>query len=295
MVFPSTLYTEWSAPVNAQGQLLVARHDESLWRSNMPALCPDPPCRCDPERRWRHTATVEKLRGELEALRRTPEEFDRAYLNITRRSVPAADPNVPVAEWVERVDVRSRRGPEVAFAADLTPRRDHASIGVYSVRPDGVGHVELVDHRPGWEWVAGAFLRLRELWDPVALGLDVKGPGAALMQLLEEKGVCQPADKENPKRGELYVPSTVEVALACGDIVDDVRNGRVRHIDQAPLNTAMAGTRSRPLGGDGGFAWARRDSTSDISPWCAVTLARRTYHARVDAVSRPYDPIANIG
>jgi hypothetical protein len=293
--WPSTLYTEWSAPTNAQGQLIAPRDDERTWLANMPAVCPDPPCRCDPDRVWRHTTTVAKIRGELEAHRKTPDEFDRAFLNITRQERPPLDPNVPTAEWPGCVDVRSRRGPAVAFAADLTPRRDHAAIGVYSIRPDGLGHIEVIDLRPGWEWVVGAFLRLRELWDPVAFGLDVKGPGAALLEALEARGICRPADPAKPKRGELYVPTTAEVALACGDIVDDVRNERVRHIDQAPLTVAIEGTQSRPLGGDGGFAWARRNSTSNIAPWCAVTLARRTYHARADQVSESYDPLANIG
>lgn len=295
ILWPSTLYAEWSAPTNERGQLIAPRDDEATWLANMPAVCPAPPCQCDPDRVWHHTTTVAKIRGELEGFRKTPEEFDRAFLNITRKSTPPPDPNVPLAEWPGCVDVRSRRGPEVAFAADLTPRRDHAAIGVYSIRPDGVGHIEVIDERPGWEWVVAAFLRLRELWNPIAFGLDVKGPGAALLERLEDAGIARPADPDRPKRSELYIPTTAEVALACGDITDDVRTGKVRHIDQAPLTTAIEGTQSRPLGGDGGFAWARRNSTSNIAPWCAVTLARRTYHARADLVATSYDPLANIG
>lgn len=287
MTFPSTLYTEWSFPEGAQ------RDDPAVWLANMPAICPDPPCRCDPERVWRHTTTVDKVRGELEALRAQPEDFDRAFGNITRKSVPAPDPHVPVAEWRTQVDVRSRRGPEVAFAADVTPHRDHGAIGVWSIRPDGLAHVEVIDHRPGWEWIVGAFLRLRELWDPLGFGLDVFGPAAGLLAPLETAGITRPTDPDRPKRGELYVPTTSEVALACGDIAADVRQGKVRHIDQSPLNTAIEGTRSRPLGD--AFAWARRNSASDISPWCAVTLARRTYHARAVTVLKPYDPLQNIG
>jgi len=293
ILWPSTLYTEWSAPVDKDGVLLAPRDDEATWLANMPAVCPDPPCRCDPDGVWHHTATIAKVRGELEALRKQPEDFDRAFLNITRKSTPPVDPNVPTREWPACVEVRSRRGVELAFAADVTPLRDHAAIGVYSPRADGLGHIEVIDHRPGYEWVVGAFLRLRELWDPLGFGLDIKGPGGkTLAELLIRAGIARPADPERPKRGELYVPDAADVATACGDIASDVRAGKVRHIDQAPLNVAIEGTQSRPLGD--AFAWARRNSVSDIAPWCAVTLARRTYHVRAPLILGRSDPVDNI-
>jgi phage terminase large subunit-like protein len=69
-------YFEWSAPDDA------APGDPATWLGCMPALCPDPPCRCGGGE-WRHTITMDAIRGEYEKARDSGKlnEFRRAYLN----------------------------------------------------------------------------------------------------------------------------------------------------------------------------------------------------------------------
>lgn len=275
-VWPATCYIEWFAPDE------LHRDDPATWHGCMPALCPTPaPCRCDPAGVWHHTVFESTIRAELESMEAA--EFDRAYLNRTRKYEPPVDPNVPSKEWPGRAELHSRRGDDLAFAIDVTPTRDHASIAVYSPRADGLGHVELVDRRPGTDWIRPALLRLRQLWDPIAVGIDGLGPAGALIDDLEKAGIKRPADPDKPRRGDLAVATTRDVTSACGQFADAVRQAAIVHIDQAELNAALFGARTRTV--SEAWAWARRHASVDISPLVAVTLARWAYLNRVDRIT----------
>lgn len=266
-----------------------SRNDPATWRLCMPALCPGSGrrCTCDPTGTWRHTVTVATIASECEKL--PADEFDRAYLNRRKRHLPPPDPNVPTAEWPLRAQVGATTdGAQLALAVDITPARDHACIGVAALRPDGRMHLELIDLRPGTDWVVGALQRLRELWKPVAIGLDDKGPSGSLLVDLKAVGIDRPVDAEKPLVGDLYIPTASEVAQACGSFADAVRQDRVVHIDQVELNVALAGARTRPL--TDAWAWARRAATVNISPLVAVTLARRAYEVRAPIVQTVSDP-----
>jgi hypothetical protein len=63
-----------------------------------------------------------------------------------------------------------------------------------------------------------------------------------------------------------------EMARACGALYDAVMDTKsLRHLGQPDLDAALAGARKRDLGD--AWAWHRKDSTVDISPLVAVTLA----------------------
>lgn len=271
-IFPRAAYFEWFAPDD------LPRDEPSTWRVCMPALG--------------FTITEDTIRADLD--RMDDAEFDRAYLNRTKKSTPPPDLNVPSKEWPTRVDEGSRRGLQVAFAVDVTPDRSRSSIAVFSIREDGKEHMELVDHRPGTNWVPSRLLMLRERWDPVAIGIDVVGaPAATLLEELKQAGIGKPVDPQRPMRGDLAVPTAAEFAAACAAWTDSVRQDRARHIDQTELNTAVAGARSRPL--VDAYAWKRTASSVDISPLVAVTLARWAYVSRVEIVmDAEYDVLESI-
>lgn len=259
-VHPGVAYMEWFAPDH------LDRTKPSTWYSCMPALG--------------HTVTEAVIRSELEKM--PTAEFDRAYLNRTKKSVPPADPNVPTKEWAEIVDRGSLIAGPRAFAFDVTPTRDYAAIGVYGLREDGVGHTERVDHRPGTDWVIGALLRLKDRWGPVAIGLDPYGPAGSLVADLEKAGITKPEDPDEPKFGELAIATTRDVVSACAQFVDAIRHDKLRHIDQPVLNTAFAGARTRTVGD--AWAWGRRVAGADISPLVSVTIARWAYETRAHLV-----------
>jgi hypothetical protein len=51
-----------------------------------------------------------------------------------------------------------------------------------------------------------------------------------------------------------------------------VEQGEVAHLGSQELRDAIRGAKARPIG-DGSFAWARRNSSVNIAPLVAGTLA----------------------
>jgi hypothetical protein len=263
---PRVAYFEWFAPEE------MDRADPATWQATLPALG--------------HTVTEAVIAAELEKM--DPAEFDRAYLNRTRKPTPPTDPNVPKPKWPGLVDKESKAGHELAFAIDVSQDRGSSSIGVASLRPDGRVHMEVVDRRPGTDWVVPAIVKLRRLWNPLVVAVASSGaPAGSLIDGLVAGGITAPEDKERPHRGHLVVLRTNDVVEACGQLADAMNQGTAAHLDQAPLTAAVNGARTRRVGD----AWVldRTASLTDVSPFVAVTLARWALLARGPAVLDDYD------
>jgi phage terminase large subunit-like protein len=226
-------YFEWSAGDDDDPD------DPATWWGCMPALG--------------HTVTEEVIRADHDAME--PGEFARAYLN---RRASAGRPVIDPVSWAACRDGRSQLGGLPCFSVDVTPSRDAASIGVAGWRRDGRRHVEVVDHRPGTDWVVERLQGLERRWQPWPTVVDPGSPAGSLLVDLAGAGVATEA------------VSARQYAQACGQFFDAVVDGGVRHLDQPVLNLAVAAARKRPLGD--AWAWARKTG-GDISPLVAVTLA----------------------
>ncbi|WP_052707459.1 hypothetical protein [Streptomyces rubellomurinus] len=200
---------------------------------------------------------------------------------------------IDMAVWDGLADEQSQLTGNIAFAVDVTPSRDWASIAGYGLRADGVGHLEVIDRRPGTDWIVDRLVQLADRWDPVAIALDVKGPAGSLLVELDKAGFVRPQDVEKPGRGDLAVPGASDVAAACGQLVDAITQHTVRHIAQPEIAEAIRGAKTRPLGE--AWAWGRRISTVDISPLVAVTLARWAWETRAHLVDGDdYDVLDSV-
>ncbi|WP_344457447.1 hypothetical protein [Actinocorallia aurantiaca] len=270
--FPAVAYFEWYAPK------YLSRLDPETWRMCLPALG--------------HTVTEEIIRAELDKMEDA--EFDRAYLNRTRKATPPPDPNVPREAWPKLTDKLSQASADIALAVDVSPLRNWASIGLASPRPDGRMHLELVDRRAGTDWVVPALRKLADLHNPIAIAIDVpaRSPAGSLLDDLKAAGFRLPEESDKPKRGDLAVPRMGDVTAACGQFADSVRQGGIVHIGQQQLNAAINGARTRALGD--AWAWHRRGAHDDITPLVATTLARWALLARLPLLRQTYDPLANI-
>ncbi|MEW2424846.1 terminase family protein [Streptomyces nigra] len=270
-VRPRACYFEWYAPED------MDRADPATWRATLPALG--------------YTVTEEIIAAELEKM--DPAEFDRAYLNRTRKPTPPTDPNVPKAAWPGLVDKESRPdATSVALALDVSQDRKRSAISAASLRPDGKVHLEVVACRPGTDWVVPAMAKLHSLWAPVAVAVASGSPAASLIDDLVAAGITAPEDKDNPMRGDLAVMRTGDITEACGQLADAMNQGTVRHLDQVPLTAAVNGARTRRQGD----AWTldRTNSLVDISPLCAATFARWALVIRGPHVLEDYDPLDSI-
>jgi hypothetical protein len=193
--------------------------------------------------------------------------------------------------WTDLADPKTVRPTDVAMAIEVNPARTHAAIVMIGPRDDGKMVISIADYRPGTTWIAERAAELKERWNPVAIGLDLKAPGGTLLLDLEKVGITAPEDPGDPQRGDLATLGAVEAATAYGLFVDLARNRGLVHLDEAPLNTAVSGAPTRPLAG--GSAWDRR-ATVDVAPLIGATNAHWAYVTRIDAVSKPYDPLDNI-
>jgi len=232
-------YFEWSAPDDADPS------DPAVWRDCMPALG--------------HTITEEAIAADFASMKLI--EFQRAYLNQwPDRNV--ADPVIPDAVWRALADASQPIAGPLVMAVDANPERTAAAIAVAGRRSDGLAQIEIVPNdKAGTSWVVPRLLELNAKHRPVAWVLDPASAAGAWLPALQGAGI------------EPLLVSGRELAQACGAFYEDaVENRSFRHRDDPRLNDALAGARRRRLGD--AWAWDRRDSTVDISPLVAATLAR---------------------
>jgi phage terminase large subunit-like protein len=166
---------------------------------------------------------------------------------------------IPEDAWRNLADPSSQPGDDLVFAIDTTPDRSWSAIGVAGDGINGHTHLEVIDHQPGTAWVVDRMAELHERWRPRAVVVDQGGPAGSLIPELTKKGITTTA------------PRVRDIAGACGQFYDAVVSQSVVHNDQSPLTAALAGAERRPLGDS--WAWARRNTSVDISPLMAVTLA----------------------
>jgi phage terminase large subunit-like protein len=246
-------YIEYSAPDGWDPA------DEASYFGFMPALCPDPPCRCG-GRKWRHTVTMDAIRSERVSMEAA--EFARAYGNIPDRSSGVGLWTVfPQSLWESLADPESHPEPRVMLSATFSHDQSKASIGLAGWRPDGLLHGEVADYRPGTSWVVPRLTEMNERHDPLAVVVDEAGHEAVIIKDLQAAGI------------PVMKIGTRGVTQAYAELIEDVTDSkRFRHRGQPDLDDAMAVAIPRDVG-DGGQAWGRRKSGGDISPVVSVTNA----------------------
>lgn len=178
--------------------------------------------------------------------------------------------------WTKIADASSMAVERLTLAVDVAPDRSTASVSFAGKRPDGRWHVELDEQRKGVEWVVPWVKARAERNRLHAIVLD------ELSGLVEEK------------RGRYFLLGTNilvtcaasegrDMVAACARFFDSVMDESLRHTDQPQVNVALSVARKRRLAP--GWAWNRKDATSDITPVVAETLA--LWGAQRDNVTRP--------
>lgn len=187
----------------------------------------------------------------------TPESFLREALGIW--DVVDDEPDqwqvIDADDWAGcRDDSHQPDGP-LAWAVDAAPDGRSAAIAC----SDGV-HVEVVDHRRGTSWVADRVIELRERWSFDTVHVDKGGPAGSLLEDFDHVGV------------DWTAVTLHQHAQACGALLEDITDRKLRHIGQEPLDTAAKVAARRHV--TDVWLWTRAKSSGDISPLVAVTLAR---------------------
>lgn len=229
-------YLEWSAPDNAASDDL-----EAVYQAN-PGLG--------------IRMSLEHVENERDTL--GDEEYRRERLGIWAKL--GGESVIPAAVWSDARDEDARPGESVAFAVDVPPGRESATICSASFLPDGRIHFEVVDRREGTSWVATRLTELKERWKPVAVVVDAGSAAGALLPDLQRAHI-------RTKQISLR-----DYAQACGAFYDTVMQGNASHVGEPVLDAAVDAARQKHIG-ETAFYWTRKNVVSDISPLVGCTNA----------------------
>lgn len=229
-------YFEWSAPPE------MDRTDPRTWRVAMPALG--------------HTITEQAVRSKRDELADNVPEFDRAYLNI--RNINKASSVFPEGSWSATMDRSSQITGKLAFSLAVAPDSAAAAIGVAGYRADGLVHYEVVDYRPGTDWLVDRAAQVTGLRGRTIAVPKAPAPASQFIPALRRAGLT------------VREIGGSEYATACQALYTSFAEKQARHIDQPSLNAAGEGAFRKPTGD--GWVWDPR-STVDICPLIAITVA----------------------
>ncbi len=236
-------YFEWSAGLDKPEDVPARLDDELVARAN-PALG--------------IRITSEWVATERKSM--NPREFavERLGVGDWPRTDGVLQQVLPIEDWNALVDIQSVIQDPVVLAFDVGPDRD-ASIAAAGRNQDGLWHVEVFDNRRGTAWLPEKLAEYVKRNAPALVVCDAYGPVASLLHQVEEAGV------------EVQTVTAAEHAQACGRLVDAVAEKELAHLGTEELEAAIRGAKPRPLGD--AWAWSRKNSSVDISPLVAVTLA----------------------
>lgn len=166
---------------------------------------------------------------------------------------------ISLETWAKLADPASKPDNPVVFSFDASPDRAFGTIGASGARSDGLKHVEVAKRERGLGWLVPELIRMNEQHRPAAVVTDASGPAGSLIPELERAGVV------------VTPVSAPEFAQACGMFYDAAIEGTIRHIADPRLTSAIAGATQQNQGDR--WKWSRRNSSVDISPLVACTLA----------------------
>jgi len=200
-------------------------------------------------------------RDTLRALRQAmpPEEFAREFLGWWDERA-TTDSDLSAADWSALAGSAGPSG-RLVMAVDVAPSQAWSSIVAC-----GNGVLELVDRRRGTSWLPERMSDLAERHDVDSFAIDPAGPVGGVLPELERAGLT------------LTLVDGKESVRACGALVAAVADKTVSHRGEPELLAAVGGSSRRAVGD--GWKWSRKDSTVDISPLVAATLAHWLWLSR---------------
>lgn len=202
--------------------------------------------------------TIEACEAERAAL--PDDKFARERLGIWD-SMSSKAWVIPEQLWAAAADIPSGpREGDITLALDSSPQGDQTSVAACAQRADGRWQVELHYQAPGVTWVP-AWLS-EQLASGRVRGVVYDKQCSALASLAEDF-----------KRAGIRPTITewADMRSACSGLMTGIIEGSVHHSGQQQLTYALSQAGKRDA--EGGWAWSRRTSASDITPIVAATLA----------------------
>lgn len=141
---------------------------------------------------------------------------------------------------------------------------EFSAIAISGINDRGELQVEVLEARPGTRWVPGRMEQLYREREIAEVVCDEYGPSGAMATDVDKAGITV----RRVKSGDF--------GNACVFFADSVNERTMRHLGQSELDSALRGAKARPLVDR--WAWSRTNSTANISPLIAATLALWSGH-----------------
>lgn len=200
----------------------------------------------------------EYIENEFRALDLRSYAVERLGVGDWPATDQALETMIPYEQWAALADKNSALVDPICLAFDVSPDR-RASIVAAGRNEEGFLHVELIQNRQGTGWLPKRLSELFDRHDIVEVVCDGFGPSSSIITAVEDAGVTVQPTTAN------------ELGRACGILVDAVEQKTLRHLGSQEIASAIRGSKPRPLGDM--WAWSRKNSSTDISPLVAMTLA----------------------
>ncbi|MFD8618270.1 hypothetical protein [Streptomyces sp. NPDC059513] len=159
--------------------------------------------------------------------------------------------------WDSLVSTEVPKGP-FALSVDMSSMMDRASVAVAGYNGDSI-QVQIIESKKGTGWIAGTILDFMK--SNRVLGVFIDNQSAAASKITDFRA----------KRIKVVPIGTREITHAAGMFLDRVNNETLLHVDQAPLNDAVANAQKRAV--MDAFAWQKKNIDVDITPLVAASNA----------------------
>jgi hypothetical protein len=271
-------YRDWGLAGSLDELEKIDLEDRTLWKRANPSVP--------------HRLTFGKIAVVKRAMRTSRGRgFARECLGVwprKRKGVGTLD----LTKWGKLADATSRRAGDVCLAFDISPHREYAAIGLFGLRDDGLGHMQVLDYRPGTAWLIPRLNELRLTLDPLVVVAGTASAKSMATELKNSKLVV-PEEADEPHRGCLWVASYTDISAATSRMLDTVNQGTARHQGQDVLDDAARVAKTRTSGDS--VTWTKKDSTGDVTALVAVTLAAWGFENIGPRVLMDYELLDSIG
>lgn len=214
---------------------------------------------------WRQANPAAGIRIAEEHIERERRSMPARTFAVERLGVghwPAVEEEgatvIDLERWRELADPGAELADPLEIIFDVSPARTWAIVLAAGRRKaDELVGVEVVAYAKGTAWLEDRLVALRD-HRPAGFTCDEKGPAASMIPELRKRGV------------RVKPTTTDDMAQACGDFLDGVAKGLLRHSGDDAFESAIKAAAKRKLGDR--FAWSRVGSEGDITPLVAATL-----------------------